>query len=235
LPNHHNGHHERRAGVRISPKGTLILSVGEHAQRARLANIGAHGCLATTHVTAPEKLLGHQVDIELRLDGPDATWLRLSGHVVRIEATAVALAFDTVPDEFVRLIDEMLTASHHHRRILSVMLVDATPLRRRAMAEAFRAVGCVVVGVATPLEAIVRLGESHFEPRLVAVADSLPTSTSDDLRRFIEKAHPDAKLVTIGDELLNPLGLGNWLSSANPDGDLAARIRDVLMRPMQQP
>ena len=73
-----------------------------------------------------------------------------------------------------------------------------------------------------------RLGESEFEPDLIAIADSLPASTSDQMRRFVEAEHPRARLVTIGDAATAPDGLALWLSSANPNTDLAARIRTVL-------
>lgn len=225
---------DRRKAVRIAPKGTLIVTVGDHSHRARVANIGAGGCLALTTVTAPESWLERFVEISMRLDGKHSAWLKLTGRIRRIEANSIAIAFDNRPPEFVRVIDEMSTASYSHHRMLSVVLVDATEARRLAIAEAFRAAGCTVVDVSTPLEAIVRLGESHFEPDLVAVADSLPTSTSDELRRFVDKAHPAAKLVTIGDEAVEPSGLLHWLSSANPDNDLAARVRSVLTRPARR-
>jgi len=133
-----------------------------------------------------------------------------------------------VPAGFAHAIDEIVTASHCHRRVLSIVLVDATSARRDDMAEAFRAAGCAVIAVSTPLEAIVRLGESHFEPDLIAIADSLPATISEELRRFVDAEHPRAKLVTIGDGASAPLGLAHWLSAANPAGDLATRIRTVL-------
>jgi hypothetical protein len=221
---------DRRRSVRISPKGTLLLFAGEHAQRARVTNIGLGGCLATSTIPVPRKLLDRAVDLELRLDGQHSTWLRLTGHVLRVDANTLALRFDTAPPDFARAIDQMSSASYRHDRTLSVMLVDATSERRLPMAEAFRAAGCTVLDVNTPLEAIVRLGESAFEPDVIAVADSLPSSDSDELRRFVELAHPGAQLVAIGNDVTSPSGIVNWLSSANPNDDLAARIREMLVR-----
>jgi hypothetical protein len=233
LTNGTQARHERRAGIRISPKVTAILLAGDVAQRGRISNISTGGFLATTAVTAAEKVLGASVDIELRLDGQHSEWLRLSGRVVRIGPNTIAVAFGAVPAAFSRLIDEMSTASHGDQRVLSVVLVDATLERRLPMAEAFRAAGCAVIDVSTPLEAIVRLGESHFEPELIAIADSLPGSTSDELRQFVEREHPRAKLIAIGDDIVEPIGIANWLSAANPDDDLAPRIREILTRPRQ--
>lgn len=225
------GRPERPRNVRSSPKGTVILRVGEYAQRGRIANLGRDGLLAMTPVTVPEKHLGRNVEIDLRLDDQLSEWLRISGNILRIGATSVEISFEDVPAPFVRLFDEIATASHAHLRILSVVLVDSTSERRASIAEGFRSAGCSVVEVSTPLEAIVRLGESSFEPDLIAIADSSPSSTSHDLRRFVEREHPRAKLVTIGDDLVEPIGLVHWLSSMDPGSDLVARVRQVLTRP----
>lgn len=222
--------HERRRSTRISPKGTVLLVAGEHTQRGRIANLGRYGLLMTTGAAATEQLLGRQVEIELRLDDGRSEWLRLSGRVLRIAATNIAVSFDDAPAELAHLVDETSSASYAHQRIVSVVLVDATASRRDSVAEAFRAVGCAVIDVSTPLEAIVRLGESRFEPDLIAIADSLPSSTSDELRSFVEREHPRAKLVTIGDELVEPTRLAHWLSAADPESDLAARVLEILAR-----
>lgn len=221
---------ERRKDVRISPKGTVMLQAGEHAHRGRLANLGIGGLLASTTVTVPERLLSRAVEIELRLDTRASEWLQLHGRILRIDLASVAVTFDQVPASVVRMIDEMSTASHASRRVVSVVLVDATAARRDPIAEAFRAVGCTVLEVATPLEAIVTLGEARFEPDLIAIADSLPATISTELREFVEREHPRTKLVTIGDHLIEPDGIAHWLSSADPQLDLAARVRQLLGR-----
>ena len=58
---------ERRKHSRIALKGTAILLAAEHAVRARLLNLSEGGFLGSTLVTAPMRLLGRPVDIELRL------------------------------------------------------------------------------------------------------------------------------------------------------------------------
>jgi len=203
-------------------------------QRARLSNISVGGFLAVTAVSPPKKLLDHRVSVDLRFDGPHSAWSRLSGRVLRIDGNKIAIALDDVPAAFQLILAEMSSSAHHRRRVLSVVLVDATGRRRVRMAEAFRAAGCAVIEVATPLEAIVRLGEASFEPDLIAIADSAPTSTSEELRLFVEDAHPDAKLVTIGDDVIERVGLANWLSAATPQHDMASTIRDVLTRPARR-
>ncbi|HWO18842.1 MAG TPA: PilZ domain-containing protein [Kofleriaceae bacterium] len=227
---------DRRRHIRIAPKGTVILSSGEHTQRGRIANISQGGLLVATAVTAPSKLLGRAVEMKLRLDGPGAEWLHASGRILRIVADGVAILFEELPASLVRMLDDMSAASRAHLRMLSAVLIDAQPRRRASIAEGLRAAGCRVDEAATPLEAIVRLGESNFEPDLIVVADSVPSEVADDLRSFMERHHPRAKLVTVGDELIEPTeptGDTLWLSSSNPGSDLGARICRILGRPLR--
>jgi len=221
---------ERRRHHRISPKGAVILNVTGDPQQGRLGSVSVGGAFVHTPVAAPADWLGRSVELELRVDGRHAEWLRATGRIVRIAAGGVAVAFDAPPADLLTLIDEMTTASRADGRVISVVLIDADAKRRSAMVEGFRAAGCSVVEAATPLEAIVRLGESDFEPDVIAVADSQAKSDAADMRVFVTRYHPKAKLVTIGDELLVPDGIKHWLSSADPEADLPRRVRDVLIR-----
>ena len=225
------GRPERRRHARITPKGSVTLRAAGHAQRARIANLGEGGMFAATEIRMPDRLLSRPVDLEVRLDGAYAQWLRGTGRILRIVADGVAVAFDTLPGGLLRMIDDLTTASHARVRVMSVVLIDAEAARRSAMASGFRTTGCSVIEAATPLEAIVRLGESSFEPDVIAVADSHPTTAAADMRAFIEHNHPNAKLVTISDDPAMPDGILHWLSSADPSGDLPRRIRAVLARP----
>lgn len=222
---------ERRRVVRMSPKATVSLRGRSYAVRGRLRNVCGGGLEMVTLVSAPARILGASVDLELRFDTQQAAWVQLSGRVLRLGATSIAVGFDTVPPNFDQLLDETLTASLNRDRLMSIVLVDATLDRRLRLAEGFRAAGCAVVDVSTPLEAIVRLGEFHFEPDLIAIADSVPTTISGELRTFVESEHPRAKLVTISDDVREPVGLAHWLSSLDPADDLAARIINVLTSP----
>jgi hypothetical protein len=219
---------ERRREPRICPKGTVLVRADTYLIRGRIANLSRSGLLAITPITTPERLLGARVEVSFRLDGAGASWLELRGRLMRIGAGSLALALDIVPLSFTRILDQTLSRSPRHDRSLSMILVDATFARRTEMAEAFRAAGCDVLDVSTPLEAVVRLGESEFEPDLIAIADSLPASISDELRRFVDVEHPHVLLVRIGDAVSTPEGLAHWLSAANAGNDLSQRVRDVL-------
>src|SRR5205823_8463717 len=136
---------------------------------------------ATTLITAPDRLLNSAVEIELRFDGSDRAWCELAGRLLRSGATSLAVAFDSVPPGFAETIEEMHDSLHDRRRVLSIVLVDADGGRRATLSDGFRAACCNVIDTATPLEAIVRLGESHFEPDVIAIADSSPATISDEL------------------------------------------------------
>lgn len=230
---------ERRQHIRIAPKGTVTLSFGDHTHHGRISNLGRGGLRVATGVTVPSKLLGRSGEVALRLDGQGAEWLEASGRIVRIEPDGVALVFEQLPAPLVRLLDEMWSASRAHLRVLSAVLVDADPDRRAAMAEGFRAAGCRLVEASTTLEAIVRLGESSFEPDVIVIADSVPAAVADDLRSFVERNHPRAKLVTVGNESREPsepapAGSAHWISSTDPDSDLEARICQILGGPVRR-
>jgi hypothetical protein len=120
------------------------------------------------------------VELELRFDGALAAWQWVKGRVSRLDANGVAVVFDapTAP-ALLGTINDLTTASHARGRV-SVVLVDADAARSTAIAAGFRAAGCEVIEVATRLDAIVRLGESHFEPDIIAVANSQPAAAADD-------------------------------------------------------
>ena len=221
---------ERRRHMRIVAKGTLLFRAGRHEQSCRIANLSEGGAYVLTNVTAPDRMLGRNVALDLRLDAASAEWLRATGRILRKTPDGVAIAFDLLAAPLLRIIDALSTAAIARARIIVVVLIDADPQRRDAMASGFRAAGCSVIESASPLEAIVRLGESSFEPNVIAVADS-QTDDAEEMRAFVEREHPDATLIRIGDDLLRPEGLANWLSSGNPDKDLPARVREVLIAP----
>lgn len=220
---------ERRKHTRIAVKGTAILLAGEHAARARLVNLSEGGFLASTLVTPPSRLLGQSVDIELRLDDPHSQWNRLAGRIVRIGAESVAICLTATP-ALVLLVDGMTAASRARERVISVILIDEDTTRRKLLAEGFRIVGCSLIEAATSLEAIVRLGESSFEPDVIAVADSIPAATANEMREFVGRNHPHVKLVSITD-VIDP-GVDIFqLTPEDLSGNLADAIRRVLGRP----
>jgi len=219
---------ERRRHARIIAKGTVTLLVQGESQRGRIGDLGRSGMFVLTDAAEPGRWHG-DLAFEIRLDGREAEWVPGIGRVVTVMPGGVGIAFDVPSSGLVRMIDELGSASLASARVVSVVLIDADAGRRAAMTAGFHAAGCMVIAVATQLEAIVRLGESSFEPDLIAVSGS--STAAAEMRTFIERDHPNVKLVTIGDELLEPEGIANWLSAQDPGVDLAHRVREVLVRP----
>lgn len=221
---------ERRRHARVVAKGAVHLRADDYAQRGRIADLGEGGVFVLTSACVPARLVRRAVELEIRIDSGHAEWEHAMGEIVRIRAHGIAIAFDAPPPALRRMIDQLATAARASARVMSVVLIDAEGDRRSAMAAGFRAAGCSVIEAATPLEAIVSLGETTFEPDVIAVADS-QTSEAAEMRAFVEREHPGAKLVTIGDELFAPDGIAHWLSSSTSYLDLPGRIREVLVRP----
>lgn len=220
---------ERRKHARIALKGTAILLAGEHAVRARLVNLSEGGFLGSTLVTPPLRLLARAVDIELRLDDRVAQWNRLEGKIVRITNERVAICFHATP-AVIRLVDGMTAALRARERVISVILIDEDAERRKLLAEGFGMVGCTLIEAATSLEAIVRLGESSFEPDVIAVADSIPAATANAMREFVGRNHPHVKLISITD-VIDPAVNIFQLTPEDLRGNLTGAIRRVLGRP----
>jgi hypothetical protein len=219
---------ERRKHPRIELKGTAILLAGEYAVRGRLINLSVGGFLASTLVTPPEPLLGRPLDIELRLDDRLAEWIRLEGEIVRIANDRVAIRFHGTP-ALARLVEGMTSASRARDRVIAVILIDEDATRRQLLADGFRMVGCSLIEAATSLEAIVRLGESSFEPDVIAVADSIPAATANEMREFVGRHHPHVKLVSITD-VIDPRVDIFQLTPDDLRGNLAHAIRRLLGR-----
>lgn len=220
---------ERRKHVRIALKGTAILLAGEHAVRARLVNLSEGGFFASTLVSPPRRLLGRSVDVELRLDDRFSEWNHLEGKIVRLGNERVAVCFDATR-ALVKLVDAMTVASRANDRVVTVILIDEDTARRKLLAEGFKTVGCSLIEAATSLEAIVRLGESSFEPDVIAVADSIPSAVAGEMREFVARAHPHVKLVSITD-VIDPSISIFQLTPEDLRGNLAEAIRRVLARP----
>ena len=82
---------ERRRDLRISPKGTVIIRAEAFEIPGRVANLSRYGLAAITRTSAPQRLLGAKVELELRLDSQDSSWLALGGKVLRIGANSIAM------------------------------------------------------------------------------------------------------------------------------------------------
>ena len=122
---------ERRRHVRIAAKGTLLFRAGNHEQSCRIANLSESGAYVLTNVSAPDRMLGRNVALELRLDAASAEWLRATGRIIRKDPEGVAIVFDLLAAPLLRIIDALTTASLARARIIVVVLIDADPHRQQ--------------------------------------------------------------------------------------------------------
>lgn len=218
---------DRRRHVRIAPNGSVVLRGRGTEQLGRIANLSEAAVFVRLPTTAWQR--AGAVELELRLDAASGAWLHIPGQIVRGSRDGVAVTFDECPEELRSTIRGLVSISEARARAMALVLVDSHEGRRAATAAGFRNAGCTVVEAATPLEAIVRLGEAAFEPDVIAVAASQPSSTADELRRFLLRAHPDARVVVLADDVLEPDGIARWLSVDNHEADLGRGVRDALI------
>jgi CheY-like chemotaxis protein len=171
---------------------------GAHCRIVDLA-LGGVSVLVDRDVSTPD--VGTCVRIELRLDG-QGRWLHLTGSVLRVDprgaANALVIKLLAAPPEFEDLIQNELVSALECARQPHVLVVDADPARRATVVSAFRATGCRVIAVSSPLEALSAIDQSALHLWAVAIADTELTSRADELRRFLNEAYPRVPQIVIG-------------------------------------
>lgn len=192
---------DKRRTVRVRAKGSVRVRSGFGLVRGRIHDVavgGVHVCADSGSGVA--ELDGRRVRIDLRFDHGTDRWFALEGRVVRVAVAtnAVVVAFEGIPTAYEACMQDRLLDAVEHDRLPHVILVDAHATRRATIAGTFRLRGCNVIEVATPLEAIVRLGELAFEPEVIAISDTFPVSIACELRAFVSATHPRARIVAIG-------------------------------------
>jgi hypothetical protein len=186
---------DRRRAIRVAARGRVVIQ-GDGYGRGRILDLSADGVRFRLAGPFTAYAAADRVDLELRFDGANGGWWRLAGRIVRIDpGGSIVVAFDDVPTDFEDWIHAELVATLQAKDRPLVLLVDPIARRRATAAAALRATGRNVQEVATPLCAIHQLGESHYRPRMVAIADTIPAGIADDLRAYVRTEHPDLVLV----------------------------------------
>ena len=188
---------ERRHDVRVMVRGSAIV-YGAVMGRGRVTNLSGGGIHIELGDGEARCDLGAEVAIELHLDRAGATWLRFEGDVVRVERQAVAIAFRAVPVAFAEVLQEALRSAVVGAAKAHVLVVDADEERRAACAALLRSAECTVAEAATPLDAIAHLAGSSIESWVVAIADSDPRETADELRRYLSESDAKIEIVCLG-------------------------------------
>ncbi len=183
-----------RQAERVPARGRVVIH-GERFGRATILDISATGLRFQLAGPYGPYLRGEQLDLELRFDGARGGWWTMRGRVVSVDAGEIAVAVEAAPPDFEDWIQAQLLATVEAADGADVLLVDSMPVRRAEMADSFRASGRRVSEVATPLDAIDRLGESRYHPRLIAIADSVPFGVAEELRSYVRREHPGIGLM----------------------------------------
>jgi len=221
---------ERRGEARVQLKGTVVVQGGERPLLGRIHNVSRGGVLVAVEEASREliaPLAHHPTQLELRVDSKVATWISLRGEVIRTTPDTLVVRFAQVPEELETMVRAELRASEVSGQSPTIVVVDADATRRAPIARAFAEAGYEVIEAATPLEAIASGSAAIFEPLVFAVADTTPAAIADELRAFLAREHPHAQVITIGHKAtVTPVH--DWLSSQDPQDDLATRIQRLV-------
>lgn len=188
---------DRRRSARACTRGRVVTR-GSQCGRGELIDVSATGVRFRLDQGGADHQVDDQVDVELRFDGATGGWWGMRGRVARIDRGAeVVVVFDGIPAKLEGDIDAQRFAADGDAEVMHVLLVDPDPRRRAEVAATLRAAGRRVSEAATPLDAVDRLGESRDHPRMIAIADTVPTSVADGLRAHVRLEHASLLLVRL--------------------------------------
>lgn len=221
---------ERRRAIRVRSKGSIRIQHGARLIGGRILDLCVGG--VSVRADLPLELAPHDgeaVRVDVKLDACSKQF-SLAGHVVRSRPATrvIAIAFDNATNEFKDCVQDELLAAVKHDAVPRMILVDKVAKRRGVFADAFRGAGCSVTEVSTPLEAIAWLGQSQFEPGVIAIADSVPESIAHDLRQYLCEQYPETHMVAIGGSRRTHDQSSSWLSWADGRKDLRLRVGRVI-------
>ena len=217
---------ERRRSGRVESSGTAIVH-GEPAIHGRVLDVAVGGLNVLVERATTTPGAGTFVRLALRFDG-SGTWLHLTGCVVRIDAhgaaSALVIKLLDVPPDFEDLVQDEIVFALECAQRRHLLLVDAARGRRELVAAAFRATGCVVIEVSSPLEAIVAIDQSRLHLWGVVIADTAIASRADELRAFLSTTYPHVPLIVVCErERVH----GSWINTSRGSG-LAPQIDNLV-------
>lgn len=191
---------DRREHVRVIANGSVVVR-GQGTTRGRLSNVSSGGMLVRLgDEEQPRCGCGEPVAAELHLDRTGATWLQFRGEVVRSDQREVAIRFTSVPIDFADVVQDALVSALEGAGLANVLLVDGNAQRRTPFAALLRRAGCRVAEAATPLDAITHLGGSAIHPWVIAIASTVPTSSAEELQRFLADSDAPLEVKMLGEE-----------------------------------
>jgi len=202
---------DRRRYIRVVANGSVIM-YGGRTVRGRLSNISTGGMRVRLDTKEPQYECGEPIEAQMHLDRAGARWLRFHGEVTRVTEYEVALVFTAVPLELAELVRDALVSVLEGAALAHVLLVDANTERREPFAALLQRAGCRVAQASTALDAIAHLGGSSIHSWVVAIADTCPTSTADNLRRFLAEGDAPVDVRLLNDR--SPTSALAWFAAA---------------------
>lgn len=217
---------ERREDVRVAAAGSAIV-YGRRTVRGRLVDMSAGGLrLRVEAPVLPFSIrvhaapvgpalyeVGERVDLELHLDRAGSRWLQFHGAVVRADEHEVAVALTSVPLEFADVVKDALVTQLEGLDFAHVLLVDGNLQRRQPFAALLRHVGCRVVEVSTPLEAIAHLGHAAVHRWTISIAETDPPRIAAELHHHLvdSNAPVDVRIL----DTASPTSALSWFTTTS--------------------
>jgi len=223
---------DRRNSGRVQSTGTAVFH-GAFAAHARIVDLAIGGLSLLVDDVAAVPEVGAHAHLDARLDGL-GHWLHLIGSVVRVDlrrsGTALVIELLVVPPDFEDLVQNELLFALECARVPWILLVDGERGRRELVAGAFRAMGCHVIEVSSPLAAIAEIDQSRLHLWAAVIADSKLASQAEELRSFLAEAYPGVPLIDVGQR---PRREGTTSLSVDDVPDLALQIFNLVGMPEQ--
>lgn len=208
---------ERRREPRAHATGTVVIHRARSVAKGRINDLSTRG-LALELLRDEDGDgfdVGAPVEIDLHLDGARHRWLQVAGTVCRRDGLALAVRLGDTPDELADLVQDQLVSALECCATPYVVLVDDDPARRARTAHRLRASGCLVREAHAPLEVIAHLDDSGVHPCVVAIAETLPAGSAEQLRAVLAQWHPHTR-ITILDEGGSTAASGGAASAEAP-------------------
>lgn len=223
---------DRRNSGRVQATGTAVIH-GTFAAHARIIDLAIGGLSLRVDDGAAVPDVGARVHLDARLDGI-GHWLHLIGSVVRVNrrrsGTVLVIELLVVPPDFEDLVQSELLCALECARVPWILLVDGERARRELVAGAFRAMGCHVIEVSSPLEAIAEIDQSRLHLWAAVIADSKLASQAEELRNFLAETYPGVPLIDVGQR---PRREGTTRLSVDGVPDLALQVFNLVGMPEQ--
>jgi CheY-like chemotaxis protein len=210
--------HERRHTPRATVRGNAIVHAAASVARCDIINLSMGGVLLQSTETVENRLApGSRVIVELHVDAIDTEWIRLHGHVHRLdEKGSFCVSFQDISPQFEDVMGDQVLAALESERLPRVLVVDLHSARRAKIAAALRCSGCAVIEVRTPLDAIAAVEQSRAHIELALVSE-WPAGTDGALMTYLHDAHPGIGLATISNHPRGAHGRSGYLFANQPD------------------